>query len=104
MLELADPDSGHGLAPTPGDLITAAIASDIAWLARRFLRDHGLDDYVSVSARVRTSESVPGLGGIDVTVDVAAHVAAMGETLARALERRVAAQWSLEPQLRVHPA
>jgi uncharacterized OsmC-like protein len=101
MFELADPDSGHGLVPTPEDLLVAAIASDIAWFARRFLRDHGLDDYVSVSARARTSDSMPGLGDVSVTVEVSAHAAAMGETLATALERRVAAQSSLPPQLRV---
>ena len=104
MLELADPDSGHGLAPTPDDLLTAAIASDVAWFARRFLRDHGLDDYVSVSARAPTSESLPGLGGIDVTVEVSTPAVAMGATLTAALERRFAAQSSGAPQLRVRQA
>lgn len=103
-LELADPDSGHGLAPTPKDLLIAALASDIAWFARRLLRDHGLDDYVSVSARAQSSESVSGLGGVAVTVEVSGHAAAMGATLAAALERRVAAQSSLPPRLLVRQA
>jgi hypothetical protein len=103
LLELADPDAGEGLAPTPEDLLTAAIASDIAWFARRFLRDHGLDDYVSVYASARTSQGPPGLGGLDVTVEVSKHVAAMGTTLAAALERRFAEQSSSPPQFRVSP-
>jgi hypothetical protein len=104
MLELADPDSKHELAPTPEDLLIAATASDIAWFARRLLRDHRLDDYVCVSARARTSESLPGLGGIDLTVEVSGRASAMRATLATALERRIAAQSPCPPQLRVRQA
>jgi len=38
VLELADPDSGHALAPTPDDLLIVSIAANFAWSAQRFLR------------------------------------------------------------------
>jgi hypothetical protein len=102
LLELADPDSGHGLAPTPEDLLTAAVAADVAWFARRFLHERGLDGYVSVTAR--TSERLPGPGALDVTVDVSDPAGSLRATLADALKRRVAARSSLPPELRVRLA
>ena len=101
LFELADPDSAHGLVPTPEDLLGAAIASDVAWCARRFLRAHGLDDYVSVEARVRRSETAPETGEVDVTVEVSSEAVATGSTLATVLERRLAANTSLAPRLSV---
>jgi len=50
ILDLADPNSGHALAPTPNDLFIASIASGLAWSARSFLRSHRLPDDVSVFA------------------------------------------------------
>lgn len=90
LLELADPDSAHGLAPTPEDLLIASIASDFAWFARQFLRARGVADYLSVSATWRAQDDPPGLGGVDVTVAVSKAAAPMTETLAAALESRVA--------------
>jgi hypothetical protein len=88
LLELADPDSDHRLSPTPQDLVAAAVASDVAWFARRFLRDHELDDDVSVSAWASTSEGVPTWCSLDVRVDVSEHAAAIERRLATALEER----------------
>ena len=34
VLDLADPHSGHALAPTPDDLFIVSIASELAWTAR----------------------------------------------------------------------
>lgn len=104
MFELVDPDSTLGLVPTPLDLLTTAIAADLAWFARSLLRDHGLDDYVSVAARVRLSESPTEPGGVDVTVDVSRDAASLETALAAALEGRLAAQSSLTSNLRVRQA
>jgi hypothetical protein len=104
MFELVDPESTHGLVPTPLDLLTAAVAADLAWFARGLLRDHGLDDYVSVAARVRVSASPAEPGGVDVTVEVSRDATALEATLAAALEGRLAAHSSLSPQLRIRRA
>ena len=104
MFELADPDVARGLVPTPNDLLTVAIASDVAWFARRFLRAHGVEDDVSVSARRRTSDPPAGLGGVDVTVGVSTDAAAVRAALATALERRLVAHSSLSARLRVRRA
>jgi uncharacterized OsmC-like protein len=69
-LDLADPSSGHALAPTPLDLLIVSIASDLAWSARRILRFHGLPDRVNVSAKWRTHENAPSLDDISLTVTV----------------------------------
>jgi hypothetical protein len=103
VLDLADPASGHRLAPTPRDLVAAALASDAAWFARRFLRDRELDDYVSVSVWTTTSEGPPSWCDFDVRVDVAAH-AAIGRTLAMALQERFAAHASKPPKIDVRSA
>jgi hypothetical protein len=104
MLELADPDPRHGVAPTPADLLAPGLASDIAWFARRFLCDHALDDDVSVSVRARTGEYFSGLGGVEVTVEVSRQAAALATALASARERRFPTYSSRAPQLRVCPA
>lgn len=99
LLELADPSSGHGLAPTPEDLFIASIASDLAWSARDFLRAHGLPDDVSVSAEWRTPDNPPKLADITMTVTVSETVEAMSDTLEDALAERVATR-SLDDPLR----
>ena len=100
LLELADPDSGHALAPTPDDLLIGSIASDFAWSARRFLRARRLPDDVSVSAAWRTHDDPPRLADIDVTVTVSNSAEAVGATLITALENSFAAR-SLNAPLRV---
>jgi len=79
-LELADPESGHGLAPTPDDLRTTAVASSVAWFARRFLRERGLDDYVSVT-------TWPSADRLDVSVTVSRDSAGAQAMLSSAPER-----------------
>src|SRR5437870_5618772 len=68
VLDLADPSSGHGLAPTPDDLFIVSIAAELAWTTRRILRAAGLPDDVSVSANWRTNTDLPNLADIDLTV------------------------------------
>jgi putative redox protein len=101
LLELADPNSGHMLAPTPEDLLIASIASDLAWYARRFLRAQGLPDNVSVSAEWRMLESSRNVSDVSVTVTVHETVESMSEGLMAALSKRVAAR-SLDEPLRLH--
>ena len=101
ILELADPDSGHALAPTPEDLLIASVASALAWSARGFLRARRLPDDVSVSATWRMHEDPRRLAGIDVTVTVSNGAAAVSATLVAALENGFAAR-SLNAPLRVH--
>jgi hypothetical protein len=99
LLELADP-TDPVLAPTPDDLLVASIASDIAWFARRFLRTYEFDDYLSVSGRW-TLGRPPELGKLDLTVAVPQSALSMRETLAAALESRLAARRFSPPQLHV---
>ena len=103
VFELADPEATHGLVPTPDDLLTAAVAADVAWFTRRFLRAHGHEDYVTVCARIGTPESAPGPDRVDVTVEVSGSAAALTGTLAAALEHRMAETF-LTPALRVRRA
>jgi putative redox protein len=105
LLELADPSPGHGLAPTPDDLLIASIASDLAWAARRLLRAQGLPDDVSVSAEWRTLENSPKVGDVSVTVTVSETLEAMSDALIASLMERVAARSLDEPvclHLRCH--
>jgi hypothetical protein len=88
VLELADPGSGHGLAPTPDDLRIASIASDFAWFARHFLRDRGFDDYVSVTAW-RWSGS-PDVDGVDIVLTVIKGSVPIRAMLTTALKREFA--------------
>ena len=81
QLDLADPDSPAGLAPTPDDLLLVSVASEIAWSARRFLRSWGLDAHVNVSARECPASRCP-----DVIVSVADGPVEIVERLATALE------------------
>lgn len=92
ILDLADPSSGHALAPTPDDLFITSISSDLAWSARMLLRAHGLPDDVSVSATWRTHEDRPSMADIKVTITVAEGAEPVSEALAAALESRLAAR------------
>jgi uncharacterized OsmC-like protein len=92
ILDLADPSSGHGLAPTPDDLFVVSIASELAWSARKLLRASGLPDDVSVAANWRTPEDVPRAGDIDLTLTVSRRAEAVSAALAAAFANRLAAR------------
>jgi putative redox protein len=100
MLELADP-TDHRLAPSPDDLFVASIASELAWSARRFLRAYGLPDNVSVSAKWRTTEGLPGLADITLTVTVPRRAEAVSAALAAAFENSLAARSLAEPVVQI---
>src|SRR3989454_2888412 len=100
MLELADP-TDHRLAPSPDDLVVAAIASDLAWSARRFLRAYGLPDDVSVSATWRTDEDLVALVDINMTVTVSRRAQAVSEALAAAFENSLAARPLGQPAVHI---
>jgi uncharacterized OsmC-like protein len=100
VLDLADPGSGHALAPTPNDLFIVSIASELAWTARTILRVHGLPDDVSVSANWRTQDEHgdrPSLADIDLTVTVSIDAKAASAALAAALENSLVARSLAEP-------
>ena len=97
LLELADPDSGHALAPTPDDLFISSIASDFAWSAQRFLRARRLPDDVSVSAEWRTPENRSRLTDVSMTVTVSETVEPTSDALEQTLAERVAARSLHEP-------
>jgi uncharacterized OsmC-like protein len=103
MLELADP-TDHRLAPSPDDLLIASIASDLAWSARRFLRAHGLPDDVSVTAKWQTTDGLPGLADVTVTVTVSTRAKAVSEALAAAFANNLAARTlAAEPVIHISP-
>jgi uncharacterized OsmC-like protein len=93
MLDLADPSSDHGFAPTPNDLFILSIASDLAWSARSYLRAHGLAGDVGVSAEWRTHED-PQMGGIHATVTLSKCEETTTTALAAALEDSIASRAS----------
>jgi uncharacterized OsmC-like protein len=100
ILDLADPSSGHALAPTPNDLFIVSIASYLAWTARSILRTQGLPDDVSVSATWRTQEEHgdrPSLADINLTVTVSARAKTARAALAAALENILVARSLAEP-------
>jgi len=101
ILDLADPSSGHALAPTPDDLFIVSIASEFGWSARRFLRAYGLPDEVSVSARWRTHEDLPSLADISLTVTVSRRVEAVSAALAAAFANSLAARSLAEPVVHI---
>jgi len=86
FLDLADPNAGHTLAPTPDDLLILSIASEYAWSARRFLRACGLPDDVSVSATWRTQEDPPRPADISLTITMSKRAEAMSAALVTAFE------------------
>jgi uncharacterized OsmC-like protein len=92
ILDLADPASGHALAPTPDDLFIVSIASELAWSARSLLRAHGMPEDVSVSATWRRNEHVPGLADIKMTVTVSSRAEAAKAVLDATFSSRLAAR------------
>jgi uncharacterized OsmC-like protein len=92
FLELAEPDSGHRLAPTPDDLFVASIASDLAWSARHFFRRHGRRADVSVSATWQTLGDPPSLADIEVAVAVPESEQRASEGFTATLEERLASR------------
>jgi uncharacterized OsmC-like protein len=102
VLELADP-TDHRLAPSPDDLLIAAIASDLAWSARRLLRANRLPEDVNVSARWQTTEGLPGLADITVTVTVSTRAKAVSEALAASFAGSLAARSLAEPDVHISP-
>jgi uncharacterized OsmC-like protein len=101
ILDLADASSGHALAPTPDDLFVVSIASECARSARRFLRASGLPDHVSVAATWRTSEELPSLADIDLTVTVSRRAEAVSSTLADAFAHSLAAHSLAQPVVHI---
>jgi hypothetical protein len=99
MLELADP-ADHRLAPSRDDLLIASIASDLAWSARRFLRARGLPDDVSVT-RWQTTEGLPSLADITLTVTVSTRAKAVSGALAAAFANSLAARPLAEPVVHI---
>lgn len=100
-LDLADPGSGHALAPTPDDLFIASLASGLAWSARTLLRAHGLPDYVSVTARWRMHQDPPRLADIDLAVIVSRGAEAGSAALTAAFENYLSARSRAEPVVHV---
>ena len=100
-LDLADPSSGHALAPTPDDLFIVSIASEFAWSAQTLLRAYGLPDDVSVSARWQTTEGPPSLADITLTVTVSARATAVSGALAAAFANSLAARSVAEPVVHI---
>ncbi len=92
ILDLADPGSGHALAPTPDDLFIVSIASELAWSARSLLRAHGLPESVSVFATWRKDEHLPGLADIKMTVTVSRRGQAARAALDATFASRLAAR------------
>lgn len=74
---------------------------DTAWSARSFLRASGLPDHVSVSARWRSYEDLPGLADINVTVTVSRLAEAVGAALGAALEKGLAARSLAAPVVHI---
>jgi uncharacterized OsmC-like protein len=95
QLELADPTE-DGLAPTPEDLLVAAVAADVAWTARRFLEARELTGDVDVSAVWRTLGDPPRLDDVSLTVTVSKAAEATSDALLAALEERFSER-SLHP-------
>ena len=92
VLELADPGSGHALAPTPDDLFVASIASELAWSARRLLRACALPDDVSVSAEWHTPDDLPSPADINLTLTVSSAAEAASAGVAAVFENSLAAR------------
>ena len=97
VLDLADPDTGHVLAPEPDDLFIVSIASELAWTARRILRECELPDDVWVSANWRTNADPPTLSDINLTVTVSRRAEAASGALTAALDNSLAARSRAEP-------
>jgi uncharacterized OsmC-like protein len=101
VLDLADPETGNGLAPNPDDLFVVSIASELAWTARRILRGRGLPDDVSVCAKWRTTADPPTLSDIDLTITVSGRAEAASAALAAAVDNSLAARSRPEPSAHI---
>ena len=101
VIELADPSSGHELAPTPDDLLILSIAAELAWSGRKLLRAQGLPDDVTVCATWRTPEDRPGMAELDLTVTVSRRAEAVRAALAAAFESRLAARSVANPAVHI---
>jgi uncharacterized OsmC-like protein len=97
VLDLADPRSGHALAPTPDDLLVVSIASELAWTARSILRADGLADGVSVSANWGTNADLQSIADIDLAVRVPRGAKAASAALAAAVQNSLSARSLAEP-------
>ncbi|HEX5094560.1 MAG TPA: hypothetical protein VFX21_01040, partial [Acidimicrobiia bacterium] len=86
VLELPDPAGGL----TPDDLFVVSVASDLAWLARGFLRDRDLADDVSVGASWRMPGNVSPLTELSLTIAVSVARQTAADALLAELEERVA--------------
>jgi hypothetical protein len=101
MLDLADPTSGHALAPTPNDLFVVAHASELAWCARRLLDAHGLSDGASVSATWRTDGDLSAVAQFDLTVTLPPGAQAVAAGLDVALDETLAAGSVARPTVHI---
>jgi uncharacterized OsmC-like protein len=101
VLDLADPDTGDGLAPNPDDLFVLSIASELAWTARKILRARGLPDEVSVSAKWRATADPSTLSDVDLTVTVSGRADAVGAALAAAVDNSLIARSLVNPVARI---
>jgi hypothetical protein len=101
ILELADPSSGHALAPTPDDLLVASMASELAWSARRLLRACALPDAVSVSAEWCTPEDLPSPAGVNLTLTVSSGAEAVSAGVAAVFENSLAARSLAAPVVHI---
>ncbi len=93
VLDLGDPASGHAFAPTPDDLFTASIASDVAWFSREFLRTNGMPEEVGVAAKLGSE--------IELTVTVPSRAEPVSDALASALQTRLAARSLASPVVHI---
>jgi len=101
VLDLADPDTGRALAPTPDDLFIVSIASELAWSARRVIRASALPDDVSVSAKWRTTADPPTFSDVNLTIAVPGSAEAAREALAAAVDNSLAARSLVKPVVRI---
>ena len=101
VLDLADPDTGYGLAPNPDDLFVASIASELAWTARKILRGSWLPDDVSVAATWRRKADPATLADINLTITVSRLATAVDAALAAAIDNSLAARSLVEPIARI---
>lgn len=68
-------DGGDDTAPTPTELLVAALASCVGFYARRYLVRHGLPfDGLSVSASYQMADKPPRVASVDVAVLLPAEV------------------------------
>jgi hypothetical protein len=101
MLDLVEPSSRNGLAPTPDDLFVVSHASELAWCTRTFLRSQGLPDNVSVSAAWHTPQGLPGTSRLELTITVSGRAEGRGAALRALLERSSAARSVAEQVVQV---